>query len=137
MVKIVLGGKKPPAEAMVPMTNMGEDIGSISRRLKVIEERYNNLRGRFQVTEQNTLQRNKNFFTDIKTVNLEMTEIKKEINELKDKMVVLIKELDSFAKKESVDILKKYIDLWAPINFVTKNDVEAIVGEVIDRMRRG
>lgn len=148
MVKIVLGRKKPeqstasaPAGnnifgAAAPATDsydMKEDLSSVNRRVKVLEERYTNLRSRSQVTEQNMLHKNKTFFTEIKTINLELTEIKKEINELKDKILSIIKELESFAKKENVDILRKYIDLWNPVNFVTKKDVEAIVKEIIDK----
>jgi predicted nucleic acid-binding Zn-ribbon protein len=108
----------------------------MSRRVKILEERYTNIRSKFQVTEQNMINKNKNFFSEIKTLNLEITEIKKEMNEIKDRMVSLLKELEAFAKKENVDILKKYIDLWNPVSFVTKNEIEAIVREVIDKMRR-
>jgi predicted nucleic acid-binding Zn-ribbon protein len=153
MVKIVLGKKKPEQQNQaspnegglfgtkkeVPQNNnsdVKEDVKSMGRRLKVAEERYSNLRNKFQVTEQNMIHKHKNFFTDIKTINLELTELKKEITELKDNMVSVVREMESFAKNEKVDILKKYIDLWNPIKFVTKNEVEEIVKEVIDRMRR-
>ena len=145
MVKIVLGGNPAPQRGIggadkkggpADNINVRDDMNSINRRLKMLEEKYTNLRSRSQVTEQNMLQKNRNFFTEIKTLNLELTEVKKEINELKDKIMIIIKELESFAKRENVDILRKYIDLWNPVNFVTRNDVEAIVEEVIDRMRR-
>ena len=68
---------------------------------------------------------------------ISITEIKKEINELKDNMLRLVKELETFAKRENVDILRKYIDLWSPVNFVTKNEVEDIVRETIDKLRHG
>ena len=131
-------GKNPGSSNMPPANNfnVNEDVSGINRRVKVLEERYTNLRGKFQLIEQNILHKNKTFFTEIKTLNLEITEVKKEINEVKDKILVLIKELESFARRESVDILKKYIDLWNPINFVTKNEIEVIVREVIDKMRR-
>ena len=112
------------------------DTTSVDRRLKIMEERHSNLRSNLKVTEQNMLQKNKTFFGEIKALNVEMTEIKKELDEIKDKMMSLIKELDSFAKKDSYDILKKYIDLWNPVNFVTKNDVENIVLEIIERIRK-
>ena len=150
MVKIVLGNRSPsgmnapPSDMFgpkkplsVPNTNVTEDIGSINRRLKLMEERYTNLRNKFQVTEQNMLSKNKSFFTDIKAINLELTEIRKEIGELKDRIVMLIRDMESFAKKENVDMLRKYIDLWNPIKFVTHEEVEEIIKEVIDRMRRG
>ena len=113
-----------------------EGLTSIDRRLKMMEERYTNLRSNLKVTEQNMLGKNKTFFGEIKSLNVEMTEMKKELDDVKDKIVSLIKELDSFAKKDSYDILKKYIDLWNPVSFVTKNDVENIVLEIIERLRK-
>ena len=144
MVKIVLGGKNPPQGsggqvnkgAAFANSDVKEDITSINRRLKMLEEKYTNLRSRSQVTEQNMLHKNKNFFTEIKALNIELSEVKKEMNELKDNIMIVIKEMDSFARKENIEILRKYIDLWNPVNFVTKNDVEAIVKEVINNMRR-
>lgn len=150
MVKFVLGGNSfqqgAPGQTNVSGKrgaapaddiNLREDMNSVNRRLKMMEAKYTNIRSRSRVTEQNMLQKNKIFFTEIKTLNLELTEVKKEINELKDRMLSIVKELESFAKRESVDILKKYIDLWNPVNFVTKNDVDAIVKEIIYDMRKG
>ena len=144
MVKIVMGGKNPlqggtGANKNMPSinnSNSRDELNSTNRRIKMLEEKYTTLKSRSRVTEQNMLQKNKNFFIEIKTLNLELTEVKKDINELKDKILSLIKEMDSFARRENVDILKKYIDLWNPVNFVTKNDVDAIVREVIDQMRK-
>ena len=137
MVKIVIG-KKPNQGGQQKqgqyqaVGNVTEDHGTIGRRVKVLEERYTNFRSRFQLMEQNILRKNKNIFTDIKTLNLEISDMKKEITEVKDNMLRLLKELEAFSKKEDVDMLRKYIDLWNPMNFVTKNDVEDIVKEVIN-----
>lgn len=132
-----LSQTNPSSQSALPPTDMKEDVNNASRRIKMLEERYTNMRSKFQVLEQNMLHKNKTFFTEIKSINLEMVETKKEINELKDKIMILIKELDSFARKDSVEILRKYIDLWNPVNFATKNEVEDIVREVIDKIRKG
>ena len=143
MVKIVIGKKPHHGGPQNPgqnqeVTNVTEDHSSIGRRVKVLEERYTNLRSRFQLMEQNMLRKNKNIFTDIKTLNIEISEMKKELGEIKDNMLGLLKELEAFSKKEDVDMLRKYIDLWNPMNFVTKNDVEDIVSHAIDtRINKG
>ena len=135
MVKLVLG-KPHGGSAGGPGNDMpppGEGNSNLSRRIKVLEERFTNLRSRFQLTEQNMIHKNKNFFSEIKTINVELTDVKREINELKDNMLNLLKELEAFAKREDVDMLRKYIDLWNPVNFVTKNDVDDIVNDAIER----
>ena len=150
MVKIVLGKPHPNNNGAnmnmqagngnrqipaMPDMDVKQDVNGLSRRLKVLEERYTTTRGKIQVLEQNMLQKNKSFYTDIKSINLELTDIKKEIGEIKDKIVMVIKEIQGFAKKENLEVLRKYIDLWNPVQFVTKESVEDIVKEVIDKIR--
>ena len=134
MAKLTLG--RAPSNQNPPKTEMREEFNSLDRRMKIIEERYTNMRSKTKVMEQNMLTKNKTFFTEIKALNVEMTEVKKEISELKDRISSLVKELEAFAKKENVDILKKYIDIWNPVNFVSKNEVEEMVTEVIEKIRK-
>jgi len=124
MVKIALGGNHAAA---MQESDGGEDMRSLDRRLKLIEERYTNLRAKSQVAEQNMLSKNKTTFTEIRSLTIELTEVKKELQDVKDKIIHMISEMQSLAKKEQVDVLRKYVDLWSPLNFVTRNDVEEIV----------
>jgi len=103
------------------------ELVNLDRRLKMLEEGFTNIRRRFQVTEENMLSKNKHLSTEIKTMTSEMNELRKEIFELKDKLLLMIKELQECAKKEDVRVLEKYINMWNPVNFVTKNDVDDIV----------
>ncbi|MBR9699685.1 hypothetical protein GOV09_04470 [Candidatus Woesearchaeota archaeon] len=135
MVKITMG-KQRAGQEMGPGAGVKEELQGVARRMKMLEERYTNLRSKFQVTDQNMLNKHKTFFSEIKTLNLEMTEVKKEIADVKDKMMILLRELEGFAKKENVDILKKYLNLWEPVNFVTHNEVEDVVKDVIEKMQK-
>jgi len=110
---------------------------SNERRLKMLEERLTNMRSKLQVTEQNMIQKNKVIFEEIRAYGLEITDVKKDIQELKEKILWVVKEIQDCAKREQVEMLKKYLDYWNPFKFVTKNDVDAIVRDVIDQMRRG
>lgn len=116
--------------------NAGEvstSIIDISRRLRVIEERYANLRKSIQLNEQNMLATNKRLETEIKTTNADVDEIKKEIANIKDEIMLIVKELRETAKKEEVAVLEKYINLWEPVNFVTQAEVEKIVKRIIEQ----
>jgi hypothetical protein len=106
-----------------------EQMENTVNRLRVLEERYTNLQSEVRVTEENMIHRNKRLSTDIKTLTMDITEIRKEINEIKDKVLLIIKEFQAFAKKDEVQILKRYIEMWEPLNFATHNEVAEIVGE--------
>ena len=82
-----------------------------------------------QVTEKNMLNERKRFITEIKTTNSDVVEIKKEIDGIKNKMDMIVNELRNFAARDELDTLKKYIDFWEPVNFVTRHEVEKIIEE--------
>ena len=135
-----LGGMVPGSRGMQPPRGPSDDSNtgsrSADRRLKMLEERLTNLRSKLQVTEQNMIQKNKLIFEEIRATSLELTDVKKEIQELKEKVLWLVKEVQDCAKREQVEMLKKYLDYWNPFKFVTKNDVEGTVRDVIEKMRR-
>lgn len=113
-----------------------EDISNLSRRLRLLEESFTNLRRALQVTEQNILSKNKYFSTEIRTTMSDISDIKKELNEIKEKIIDLVKELQTSAKRDEVKVLEKYINLWNPVKFVTQNEVEQIVKEMLDNYQK-
>ncbi len=123
--------KEEPSAA--PTADVTEEIRNVSRRLKVSEERYTNLRTKVELTEQNMLSKDKQISTEIKTTNLDVHELKKELTEIKERVLMLIKELQTCAKREEVNVLEKYINLWEPVNFVTRNEVEDIIRDILEK----
>lgn len=109
------------------------DMNSLSRRLRLLEEGFTNLRRFFQVTEENIIAKNKHFSAEIRTLASDIVEVRKEIQELKDKLLIVIRELQTVARKEDVKVLEKYINLWNPVKFVTQNEVEQIIDEILEK----
>ncbi len=122
------GAKEIPARAPVELT---AELSNLSRTTRTLEEKYNNLRSKLQTIDQNLLATAKKSSTDTKTVLSEMDEVKREIADLKEKIVLIIRELKLSAKSEDVKVLQNYINLWEPLNFVTRNQVEQIVRDVL------
>ena len=128
------GSQKAPSGP--DLSGVTSDINSMSRRLKLLEEGITNLRRFFQVTEENMIAKNKHYSAELKTVNSDISEIRKEISEIKDKMMLVIKELQSVARKEEVKVLERYINLWNPVKFVSQNEIEDIINEVLERREK-
>lgn len=122
-------------EKAAPVQDFSEDITNLSRRVRVLEERNTNMQNRMEIIEQNMISRHKQLNTEIKTMLSENNELKKDISEIKDRILMLIKELQISAKKEEVDILKKYMELWEPVNFVTHNEAEELIQEALSRKK--
>ncbi len=100
----VFGFGKAPAPS-VDVSGITSDINTVSRRLKLVEEGFTNLRRFLQITEENIISKNKHYSAEIKTINSDIMEIRKELQELRDKMMLIIRELQSVARKE--DVMKK------------------------------
>ena len=118
------------------LKSFSEDMSNLNRRLRLVEETSTNIRRALQVTEQNMLSKNKTFSTDIRTITSDISDIKTEIAEIKEKILELIKELKEAAKRDEVKVLEKYINLWNPVKFVTQNEVEEIVKELIKKEKK-
>lgn len=130
--EILKFGHEQQQEAPI-MNDATSDINALSRRLRLLEESFTNIRRFFQVIEETMMSKNKLFSAEIKTINSDIMEIKKEIHETKDKLILVIKELQTVARKEDVKVLEKYINLWNPIKFVSQNEVEQIINEILEK----
>lgn len=105
-------------------------MSNLNQRLRILEERYTNLQRKTQVTDQNLLSNNRKFNQEIKTINSDINDIKASISEIDEKLKQIIKELQASARKEDMDVLNRYIDLWDPSNFITRAEVEKIIDEL-------
>lgn len=109
-----------------------EDAGTtrdLSRRVRVLEERYQSLRKNIQVNEQNMIQINKKLMTEVKSINEELSEQKKVMGELKSDIMMIITELKEKAGKEDVQVIENYLKLWQPVKFVTRDEMERYFDE--------
>lgn len=124
------GPKDTPVAPATPEIN--KELSGMSRRLRMLEERNENLRKKISLVESNMLDTNKKVMAEVKTSASDLIEIKSDIKDIEAKMMLLIKEINLLAKKEEVDIIKKYMEFWQPLNFVTPTQVEKIVKEMLE-----
>ncbi|MFC1691129.1 hypothetical protein ACFL0W_03010 [Nanoarchaeota archaeon] len=121
----------PTASSMGNMAELAAEVNAISRHLRVLEERYDNLRKKTQVTDQNMLSANKTMNTEIKAIDSDVQDFRKEFDDMKENLRLIVKELKQTAKSEDVKTLEKYLELWQPVQFVTRKQVEMIVRGIL------
>jgi hypothetical protein len=114
------------------VSDIAGELNNVGRRLMVIEERYTNLRKKTQVTDQNMLSNNKKVMTDVQTIHSEMDDIKKQITDLVDKMRIIVRELKECAKSQEVAVLQKYINIWEPMNFITRESATKMIKDQVE-----
>jgi predicted RNase H-like nuclease (RuvC/YqgF family) len=110
------------------------DFNSLSRRIREQEDRLQNLRKKSLMIDSTILSQNKKYKQELKLLTSEIDSLKHMMDNLDNKMLLLIKELRMAARKDDVKVLQRYINIWEPINFVTRNEVEKITKDITEDM---
>lgn len=120
----------PPAPKKgTPPLDYSQNVIALSGRIRVMEERYSELRKKLLVVEQNMLTHHKKAMTELKALQSDFLESKRTMMSVEDKIITIIKELRLTARKEDIDVMKRYIELWDPVKFVTSERVEKLIDE--------
>jgi hypothetical protein len=99
-------------------------VSDVAKRLRILDDRYLTIRKKTQLTDQNMLEINKRFNSEIKAINIDIDELKISLRDMTEKLDQLISETGNLAKKNELVTLSKYVDMWRPMNFVTKEQLD-------------
>jgi len=100
-----------------------------ANRIRELEGKYNLLRDRVLLINNNMIEEYKKIIGETKIINDDVRQIKTEIFNIKESIKHIIRDLELFAKREEVKYLEKYINLWNPMKFATEDDVRRILAE--------
>ncbi len=95
--------------------------------VKSLESKTNNLIREVDLLKNDVLRRQGQLKKEYQVMNEDLVEFRHQQEALVQKMDLLVKELKKTAGSEEVQTLKKYMDLWNPLNFVTQRDVERVI----------
>lgn len=101
----------------------GSQLNNVATRLKILEERYSTLRKKSQTTEHSIIEVEKNHYDDLRIINDDITEIKHRMREIVEKVSLLTDEVQNFAPRNELDVMRKYVEYWQPMDFVTRKEV--------------
>lgn len=90
------------------------------RRLRVLEERFVNLRRKAQLADEKVLNSEKRLNTEIKEVNAELTQLRRQVSDMRDSLDAVQSEMANAASVYDVKALERYLEYWEPMEFVTK-----------------
>ena len=112
-----------------PVQPMSIDVASLQTRVRLSEEKSSNLNSKLELLENNFVTSNKKRNDSIRELQADMLEMKHELEELKQKMVLIIRELKLTAGKDELNALTRYLDLWNPARFATREEVQKMIEE--------
>ncbi|MBS3163299.1 hypothetical protein J4427_01280 [Candidatus Woesearchaeota archaeon] len=112
---------------MVQEAETSNILVDLNTRIRVLEEKNSQLRENLLIINQNMIEEYKRLIQEIKTINSDLKETREDMQNLREIAKHVIKESAGFAKKDSVLVLEKYINLWDPMKFTTEEDVLKIM----------
>ena len=104
-----------------------EVLFDVNSRVRSLEGKYNLLRDRVLIINNNMIEEYKKVMGEIKFIDSEIKDIKGDVFKLKESIRHLIQEVELYARKEDVQFLEKYINLWNPMKFTTEEDVVKLI----------
>ncbi len=125
--------KRKDESAAYPAHELAEQIGGLSRRLKMLEDRSANLTRREQLTDQNLIEGTKKIHAEMRSHTDELQELRQKLHEIEEKIGLIIREFQNVPRKEDMKVLEKYVTLWNPMDFITRTQVERIVAELMEK----
>jgi hypothetical protein len=130
-----LFGPKPTSAPVFDISKINSQLSNMNSRLRMTEERFSNLREKTTFIEENMISADKKIRDHLHVLTSDIDELRLNLDKVKQDMGLVIKELQNLAKKQDVDTLRKYINLWDPIKFVTAREVTKIIENVVsDKM---
>ncbi len=120
----------PAEQTQDPISSL---LAEFSTRLNEVEEKQRLLRDRALLIGENLISTKEDHEDQSHTTKKEITQINSEIKQLKVLMKRVINELENFARKTELDILKKQSQMFQPLKLARIKDVEEIVKNQIDK----
>jgi len=112
---------------MIQEADASNVLIDLNTRIRVLEEKNSLLREKLLVINQNMIEEYKKLIQEIKTINSDVREVREDMQNMREMTRHIIKESANFAKRDSVLVLEKYINLWNPMKFTTEEDVIKIM----------
>jgi hypothetical protein len=109
------------------------NLAEVAANVRVLEDRYANLRKKMQLTEQSLLDMQKNLYKDKKLLTDELTEAKMKLQDLIDDLASMKGELKDTVKQNDLKVLDRYLDMWEPLQFVSRKEVEALLNSLEEK----
>src|SRR3989344_3267063 len=122
---------------MVLMEEQSNVVSDINSKFRNLESKNNMLAENLLVVNQNTIEEYKRIYKEIEIINTDIKSLREDLFNLKQTLKGFLNEVDFFAKKNDIKVLEKYINLWNPIEFVKENDVDKLIEEKLNKMKKG
>lgn len=121
---IFTGGDEKNKDFASKVDTHSKTLVTIIQRQKDIESLLENIHEKIDLIDHNAVSDFKKVFVKTKQLGEDISDLKVEIQKIKDFNEKIPKQLKLFATVDEVKKLEKYVDLWDPMGFVSRDELE-------------
>lgn len=107
-----------------PFENLSKSITTIGSRLRVLEERYSNIRKKSQMIDENLLDFEREIREELRSISQDILDLKRSASDINENLISISAELKSSVRQDELKVFEKYLEMWQPMNFLTKSEAE-------------
>jgi len=96
-------------------------------RLRLVEEKAANLNRKVELLESNGVSFQRKMKDELRLLDSDVLELKHAVEQLRQQMDLVIRELKLAAGKHELQTLQRYLDLWNPARFVTRDELSRMM----------
>jgi BMFP domain-containing protein YqiC len=110
-------------------------ILTVTQRQKDLESSVDIINEKLEMLDHNSVSNYKKVNTDLKNIRDEIHDIKEEVRKIQEFNAKVVKQIKMMAGSDEVAKLEKYIDLWNPMDFVTREELEKSNKQTVEVLR--
>lgn len=103
-----------------------EKISSLATSMRVVEDRYETLRKKLQMTDDELIEAQQSFEKERKVLDEQLLECKERIASLEEEIEEMKAEIGKAVRHRDFRYLKKYVEFWDPSQFITREEAETM-----------
>ena len=121
----IFGNEGKNGEFKEKFDTQSKTLLSITQRQKDLESSTDLLDEKIELLDHNSISNFKKIFSDVKSLRADIRHLSDEVKNLKEFNSKVVKQLKLMTTKDEVAKLEKYIDLWNPMDFVSREENKA------------
>jgi predicted RNase H-like nuclease (RuvC/YqgF family) len=127
--------KDEHSEAFTKIDTHSKAILIVTQRQKDLESKLDLVSEKIELLDHNSISNIKKINSDIKSLRTDMRDLTTDLEELKSFNSKVKKQLSLMTTKDEVKKLEKYIDLWNPMTFVTRQELKKNKEDTVEMIR--
>ncbi len=106
-------------------------LSDISARVKLVEDQLQTIRSHIEVVDNSVIEKHKALISEVRKIEDDLRSLRADVDKVNSLSERLVERLEAFATKEDVKVLERYVNMWQPMNYMTKQETENLIRNIL------